>query len=83
MMDSTMLENDKRAELAQRKLKAEKLKAEIIETYGQGPAYEIRDKVDGVQTTNVSGVKWYFRYSSEYKALKKQIADNRRERRKI
>ena len=56
-------------------------KAAIIDEYGQGPAYLIRNKVDGVQETNIAGVPWFFQTSKEYKGLKRQIAKNRQSRR--
>lgn len=56
-------------------------KQQVIDTYGQGPAFEIKDKLDKVYFTNVAGVKWFFEKYSEYKELKRKIADNRKARR--
>lgn len=54
--------------------------AYIRSEYGDGPAVLTKD-MPGTYQTNIAGIPWYFNYSSEYKALKKQIGFNRKKRR--
>lgn len=65
----------------EREARKEAHKKAIIAEYGQGPAYDIH-KVTNVERTNVAGVLWFFQTAKQYQALKRQIAENRANRRK-
>lgn len=56
-------------------------KTDIAEMYGNGPGFHTRGE-PGTYKTNIGGSPYFFQTAKQYKDLKRQIAENRRNRRK-